>query len=196
MGCTMVKRQTKTYTDEFKIAAVKRIQQGESLNSVSKKIGVATSTLTPWVEKFKNAARVSAVVDSVVVVPDKKTTKKKRAYKLFSIEEKTSAIRMAMEGTSHDKICKHLGMSRPSLTNWIKEHKASIGSQERNAPNKFKSTIDEFSRHASQQAVKQNVQVLNIGDIRQKLDNVTKQRDFYKKQMEYCMKMVFEAIDS
>lgn len=113
---------SKGNTDEFKIAAVKRIQQGESLNSVSKKIGVATSTLTPWVEKFKNAARVSAVVDSVVVVPNKKTIKKKRSYKLFSIEEKTSAIRMAMEGTSHDKICKHLGMSRPSLTNWIKEH--------------------------------------------------------------------------
>lgn len=48
---------SKRFTDEFKIQSVKQVsEQGYSVASVSKRLGVSTSTLYNWIEKFGEAS--------------------------------------------------------------------------------------------------------------------------------------------
>ena len=76
-------KNKKSYTNEFKIQLVNLVNNGESLNSVSKEYGISTSTVHTWVKNINNSGSFKAA--------DNRTEEEN---KLLALEKENKQLRM------------------------------------------------------------------------------------------------------
>ena len=76
-------KNKKSYTNEFKMQLVNLVNNGKSLNSVSKEYGISTSTVHTWVKNINNSGSFKAA--------DNRTEEEN---KLLALEKENKQLRM------------------------------------------------------------------------------------------------------
>lgn len=101
-------RRIKSYTDQFKVSAIKLALNSESIYKPAKELSTPSSTLHTWVSTTKNIGEVAISINNGAITNTnvkEVTTKNLELKKRITRLEKEKAILKRRQSTSQQSLC-------------------------------------------------------------------------------------------